>query len=57
MLAESSNHVSSILAKLGVCDRARAVLRALEAGLLHPRGSASRGDDREEHARAIGVGT
>jgi DNA-binding NarL/FixJ family response regulator len=30
------NHVSSILAKLGVRDRTRAVLKALEAGLLHP---------------------
>jgi len=29
------NHVSSILAKLGVRDRTRAVLKALEAGLLH----------------------
>jgi DNA-binding NarL/FixJ family response regulator len=29
------NHVSSILAKFGVRDRTRAVLRALEAGLLH----------------------
>jgi DNA-binding NarL/FixJ family response regulator len=28
------NHVSSILAKLGVRDRTRAVLRALESGLL-----------------------
>jgi DNA-binding NarL/FixJ family response regulator len=28
------NHVSSILAKLGVRDRTRAVLKALEAGLL-----------------------
>lgn len=31
------NHVSSILAKLGVRDRTRAVLKALEAGLLHRR--------------------
>ena len=30
------NHVSSILAKLGVRDRTRAVLKALEAGLLVP---------------------
>jgi DNA-binding NarL/FixJ family response regulator len=30
------NHVSSILAKFGVRDRTRAVLKALEAGLLHP---------------------
>jgi DNA-binding NarL/FixJ family response regulator len=29
------NHVSSILAKLGVRDRTRAVLKALEAGILH----------------------
>jgi DNA-binding NarL/FixJ family response regulator len=29
------NHVSSILGKLGVRDRTRAVLKALEAGLLH----------------------
>ena len=29
------NHVSSILAKLGVRDRTRAVLKAFEAGLLH----------------------
>jgi DNA-binding NarL/FixJ family response regulator len=29
------NHVSSILAKLGVRDRTRAVLKALELGLLH----------------------
>jgi DNA-binding NarL/FixJ family response regulator len=29
------NHVSSILAKLDARDRTRAVLRALEAGLLH----------------------
>jgi DNA-binding NarL/FixJ family response regulator len=29
------NHVSSILAKFGVRDRTRAVLKALEAGLLH----------------------
>jgi DNA-binding NarL/FixJ family response regulator len=29
------NHVSSILAKLGARDRTRAVLRALEEGLLH----------------------
>jgi DNA-binding NarL/FixJ family response regulator len=28
------NHLSSILAKLGVRDRTRAVLRALELGLL-----------------------
>ena len=28
------NHVSSILAKFGVRDRTRAVLRALESGLL-----------------------
>lgn len=28
------NHVSSILGKLGVRDRTRAVLKALEAGLL-----------------------
>jgi len=28
------NHVSSILAKLGVRDRTRAVLKAIEAGLL-----------------------
>ena len=28
------NHVSSILAKFGVRDRTRAVLRALELGLL-----------------------
>jgi DNA-binding NarL/FixJ family response regulator len=31
------NHVSSILAKLGVRDRTRAVLKALEVGLLDPR--------------------
>jgi len=31
------NHVSSILAKLGVRDRTRAVLKALEIGLLNPR--------------------
>jgi DNA-binding NarL/FixJ family response regulator len=30
------NHVSSILAKLGVRDRTRAVLKALEAGLFDP---------------------
>jgi DNA-binding NarL/FixJ family response regulator len=30
------NHVSSILAKFGVRDRTRAVLRALESGLLTP---------------------
>jgi DNA-binding NarL/FixJ family response regulator len=30
------NHVSSILAKLGARDRTRAVLKALELGLLHP---------------------
>jgi DNA-binding NarL/FixJ family response regulator len=29
------NHVSSILAKFGVRDRTRAVLKALETGLLH----------------------
>jgi DNA-binding NarL/FixJ family response regulator len=29
------NHVSSILAKFGVRDRTRAVLKALESGLLH----------------------
>ena len=29
------NHVSSILAKFGVRDRTRAVLKALEAGVLH----------------------
>src|SRR6266481_10125835 len=29
------NHVSSILSKFGVRDRTRAVLKALEAGLLH----------------------
>jgi DNA-binding NarL/FixJ family response regulator len=29
------NHVSSILAKLGARDRTRAVLKALEAGILH----------------------
>jgi DNA-binding NarL/FixJ family response regulator len=34
------NHVSSILAKFGVRDRTRAVLKALEAGLLHgPEGA------------------
>ena len=32
------NHVSSILAKFGVRDRTRAVLKALEAGLLHRTG-------------------
>jgi len=31
------NHVSSILAKLGVRDRTRAVLKSLEIGLLNPR--------------------
>jgi DNA-binding NarL/FixJ family response regulator len=40
------NHVSSILAKFGVRDRTRAVLRALESGLLqspaHPRSRANR---------------
>jgi DNA-binding NarL/FixJ family response regulator len=40
------NHVSSILAKFGVRDRTRAVLRALESGLLqtpaHPRRRANR---------------
>jgi DNA-binding NarL/FixJ family response regulator len=29
------NHVSSVLAKFGVRDRTRAVLKALEAGVLH----------------------
>lgn len=33
------NHVSSILAKLGVRDRTRAVLKALEAGLFDPPGA------------------
>jgi DNA-binding NarL/FixJ family response regulator len=33
------NHVSSILAKLGVRDRTRAVLKALETGLLRAPGS------------------
>lgn len=33
------NHVSSILAKFGVRDRTRAVLKALEAGLLHSSGA------------------
>jgi DNA-binding NarL/FixJ family response regulator len=33
------NHVSTILLKLGVRDRTRAVLRALELGLLTGRGS------------------
>lgn len=37
------NHVSSILAKLGARDRTRAVLKALEAGLLHRPGRAPRG--------------
>ena len=32
------NHVSNILAKLGVRDRTRAVLKALEAGLLQATG-------------------
>jgi DNA-binding NarL/FixJ family response regulator len=32
------NHVSSILAKFGVRDRTRAVLKALEAGVLHAPG-------------------
>jgi DNA-binding NarL/FixJ family response regulator len=31
------NQASSILAKLGVRDRTRAVLKALEKGLLVPR--------------------
>jgi DNA-binding NarL/FixJ family response regulator len=35
------NHVSSILAKLGVRDRTRAVLKALETGLLRAPGSSS----------------
>ncbi len=37
-LAEGTvkNHVSSVLAKLGVTDRTRAVLRALRMGLLEP---------------------
>lgn len=30
------NHMSSVLLKLGVRDRTRAVLRALETGILHP---------------------
>lgn len=33
------NHVSSILAKFGVRDRTRAVLKALESGLLRVPGS------------------
>lgn len=38
-LAEGTvkNHMSSVLTKLGVVDRTRAVLRALELGLLEPR--------------------
>jgi len=32
----SGNHVSSILAKFGVRDRTRAVLKALETGLRAP---------------------
>jgi DNA-binding NarL/FixJ family response regulator len=35
------NHVSSILAKLGVRDRTRAVLKALETGLLRAPGSSA----------------
>ena len=35
------NHVSSILAKFGVRDRTRAVLQALEIGLLRAPGSAA----------------
>jgi DNA-binding NarL/FixJ family response regulator len=35
------NHVSMVLLKLGVRDRTRAVLRALELGLLTPPGSGS----------------
>ena len=35
------NHVSSILAKFGVRDRTRAVLKALEIGLLRAPGSAA----------------
>lgn len=40
-LAEGTvkNHVSSLLAKLGVRDRTRAVLRALQCGLLTRNGS------------------
>jgi len=34
------NHVSSILGKFGVRDRTRAVLRALETGLLRAPGPA-----------------
>jgi DNA-binding NarL/FixJ family response regulator len=35
------NHVSSILAKFGVRDRTRAVLKALESGLLRAPGSSA----------------
>ncbi|WP_255375371.1 response regulator transcription factor [Saccharomonospora sp. CUA-673] len=40
-LAEGTvkNHVSSVLMKLHVRDRTRAVLRALHLGLLHRQGS------------------
>ena len=34
------NHVSSVLGKLGARDRTRAVLKALETGLLDPGGAA-----------------
>lgn len=37
------NHVSNILAKFGVRDRTRAVLKALETGLLRPPGPSTSG--------------
>ncbi|HUE48137.1 MAG TPA: LuxR C-terminal-related transcriptional regulator [Steroidobacteraceae bacterium] len=37
------NHVSSILAKFGVRDRTRAVLEALETGLLRAPGCSAQG--------------
>ncbi len=36
------NHVSNILSKLGVRDRTRAVLKALELGLVQGQGHASK---------------
>lgn len=36
------NHVSNILAKFGARDRTRAVLKALESGLLHAPESSAR---------------
>ncbi|PRX46731.1 LuxR family two component transcriptional regulator [Prauserella shujinwangii] len=47
-LAEGTvkNHVSNLLTKLGVRDRTRAVLRALQHGLLSPSAESGRGGCR-----------